>query len=143
MAPCYTEYLKLESLRNCQRQKGHSDLPSSLQQVIKSPCERCPSYSNEEVRHSYHQRQGIGGQNICTIKPWKTNPYLPSYFFTLLHRALIHLSCQFFTHWLFLCLKGIKASCFGSSFSFKGPHVYVKIKKKIVSFFLTVCLISV
>ena len=43
MAPRHTEYFEL-------KQEGHSDTPllSSLQQIIKSSCERCPPYTQRK-----------------------------------------------------------------------------------------------
>lgn len=52
--------------------------------------------------------------------------------FTTRLRSLTPLSCRFFTDLLFLCLKGIKASCsdhfFRSLYSCEGFQVHVKIQ---------------
>ena len=73
MAPWYIAFFKLKNLRRQQKQKGHSDphLPSFFFSKTghKTPMRQVLSLSWEQGRHSYHQRQGIWGQEICTNRP--------------------------------------------------------------------------
>ena len=68
---------------------------------------------------------------------------IPSPLITL---AQTTLSCLFFKNTVFLCLKGINASCCGhffeSSFSFEEFHVYVKTQQNVDTFLLLICLVS-
>ena len=105
-----------------------SSYPPPLKHVIQLSCKKYLPLPGE---HSYHQRWGMGGQESCTRRPCSTHPYLPRYSFTFL-------SCPFFKNTVFLCLKGINASCSGhffeSSFSFEGFHVYVKMQPNVDAF---------
>ena len=134
-APWHIEYLRMKELWEMAEAR-RSLWPPPMSPFFpeaghKTSVWKVPSLYQEEGRHSFHQRLGIWGQKICTnlveltlfflvtsspITPWAQTP----------------LSCPFFTNVLFLCLKGVKASCSGhfsgSSFSGEGSHVRVKIQ---------------
>lgn len=129
--------LSWRSLRRRQKkQESHTNftlLSFFPETGLKTPKWNVPSLYQEEGRNSYHQNQGIWGQEIYINKPLiKLTPVLlvtssplttPSsnpFVLSILHKFLVSLS------------KGTKASCFGHflgfSLSCEGCHVHVKIR---------------